>query len=413
MKLRSLISAVLLSVTALACGCNGEERSYAPPKVIIDASTSASTTSVTTADISDKASEDAAADDISDEVSEEVTEEAQEVSEPTAAELLLSEMSLREKVGQMIIARCPEKNAVSEAEEWQLGGYILFARDFKGETPDSLREIIAQYQSVSEIPMLIGVDEEGGDIVRASKYGQFREEPFPAPMELYNEGGISAVISDAAEKSDFLAELGINMNFAPVCDLPRSESDYIYDRTFGTDAAVTSECISAVVDTMNDAGMISVLKHFPGYGNNVDTHTGIAYDEHPLSEFRELDLLPFSAGIEEGAPCVMVSHNIIMCLDDALPASLSPAVHELLREELGFEGVIVTDELSMGAIEDFTGAESAAVLAVKAGNDLLCVTDYVSAIEAILAAVESGEISEERIDSSVLRILEMKEEYLM
>ena len=396
MKLRRIFSAVMLSVVALSCGCNGGEQSYSPPEISIN------TTEKTTAEPSQLPTEETVTSD---------TAETAEVSMPSAEELMLSEMSLEEKVGQMIIARCPESGAVSEAEEWHLGGYILFARDFKGETPDSLRETIAQYQAVSEIPMLIGVDEEGGDIVRASKYEQFRSEPFPSPMELYQQGGIEAVRADAEEKSAFLADLGINMNFAPVCDLPRSESDYIYDRTFGTDAEMTSDCIGAVTEQMNASGMMSVLKHFPGYGNNVDTHTGIAYDERPLSEFRELDLLPFSAGIDAGAPCVMVSHNIIMCIDDTMPASLSPAVHELLREELGFDGVIVTDELSMGAIEDFTGAESAAVRAVQAGNDLLCVTDYPTAIQAILKAVEDGDITEERIDESVLRILEMKQAY--
>ncbi len=399
MRFRNILSAMLLCAVALSCGCGGGE-SYTPPEISIN------TTSVSSVTENNVDSVEAATEESS---SEEETFES--VPELSPEEQLLAEMSLEEKVGQMIIARCPDINAVSEAEKWHLGGYILFARDFKDDTPESVREAIAGYQAVSEIPMLIGVDEEGGDIVRASKYPQFRSEPFKSPMELYESGGIAAVSEDAAEKSAFLADLGINMNFAPVCDLPRSAGDYIFDRTFGTDVGVTSECIAAVTAAMNEAGTISVLKHFPGYGNNVDTHTGIAYDERPLSEFRELDLMPFSSGIDNGAPCVMVSHNIMMCVDDEMPASLSPAVHELLREELGFDGVIVTDELSMGAIEDITGTANAAVLAVQAGNDLLCVTDYASTIEAVLSAVENGEISEQRIDESVLRILQMKEEY--
>lgn len=400
MKFPKMISALLLFTLTLNCGCGGGE-SFSPPEISINTTTSAATTSDTTLP-SDVVTAETS-------VSEDETEEQK--PEPSPAERILAEMSLEEKVGQMIIARCPEGDAAAEAEAWDLGGYILFARDFKGETPESVRAEIAGYQAASDIPMLIGVDEEGGDIVRASKYSQFRSEPFSSPMELYESGGIVAVTEDTREKSKFLLDLGINMNFAPVCDLPRREGDYIYDRTFGTDVQITAECIGSVAAAMNDEGVISVLKHFPGYGNNVDTHTGIAYDERPLAEFRELDLVPFSAGIEAGAPCVMVSHNIIMSLDDTMPASLSPAVHELLRGELGFEGVIVTDELSMGAIEDITGTANAAVLAVQAGNDLLCVTDYASTIEAIVSAVENGEISEGRIDESVLRLLSMKMDF--
>ncbi len=341
----------------------------------------------------------------------ETAESTEPAPVPDPAEEILSSMTLEEKVGQLFIGRCPDNNAPEDVTKYKLGGYILFAQDFKGGTPDSIYQQIAAYQAASDIPMLIGVDEEGGDIVRISKFDAFRSEPFPSPMELYQSGGVAAVLADTSEKCSLLASLGVNMNFAPVCDLPRSEQDYIYDRTFGTDVEITSECISAIVGEMNRSGTVSVLKHFPGYGDNADTHTGIAYDERPLSELQRLDFLPFAAGIDAGAPCVMVSHNIIVEVDNTLPASLSPAVHELLRGQLGFDGVIVTDELSMGAIEDFTDSRNAAVQAVKAGNDLLCVTDYASSIEAVLSAVQSGELSEQRINQSVLRILRLKLDY--
>ncbi len=391
-------AAVLLAVCLICCGCG--DKTYDVPDMIIPSTTASSSTVVT--EIPQSTYE------VQVPETEESTEQPVVLSRE---EEILAQMSLEEKVGQMFIGRCPESGGAEDVEKYHLGGYILFARDFKGGTPESVRADIAEYQAAAEIPLLIGVDEEGGDIVRVSKYDEFRAEPFGAPMELYAEGGIDAVTADAGEKCALLGSLGINMNFAPVCDLPRSEDDYIYDRTFGTDVEVTSDCIAAIVAEMNDNGTISVLKHFPGYGDNVDTHTGIAYDKRPLSEFRELDLLPFMAGIDAGAPCVMVSHNIVMSVDSTLPASLSPVVHELLRGELGFDGVIVTDELSMGAIEDFTGSANAAVQAVKAGNDLLCVTDYAASIEAVISAVKSGEISEERIDESVLRLLRMKAEF--
>ena len=341
----------------------------------------------------------------------ESAEQTEHEAAPTKAQLILSEMTLREKIGQMILATCPIEGAAEQAAKYNLGGYLLFAYHFRDETPDSVRTMIESFQAVSDIPMLVAVDEEGGDIVRVSKFPQYADEPFGAPMELYDSSGIPAVLQDARAKCSLLAELGINMNLAPVCDVPRSEGDYIFDRTFGTDVEVTCECIAALTAEMNDNDILSALKHFPGYGDNVDTHTGIAIDDRNLEVFFSLDLKPFEAGIRSGVPCVMVSHNIVNCMDPLMPASLSPEVHRLLREELGFEGVIMTDELTMGAIKDFTDGEDPAVAAVKAGNDLLCIAEYAEAIDAVEAAVIGGEISEAQIDGSVLRILDMKMRY--
>jgi beta-N-acetylhexosaminidase len=201
------------------------------------------------------------------------------------------------------------------------------------------------------------------------------------------------------------------MNLAPVCDVADSEQDYIYERTLGTDAKIAKAGIDGIVSRMEADGMMSVLKHFPGYGSNVDTHTGIAYDDRAMEIFENEDFLPFKAGIEAGSPCVMVSHNIVTCMDSALPASLSPKVNKVLREKIGFDGVVMTDSLSMNAITLYTGNEQAAVMAVKAGNDLLCVDDYKVQIPAVVEAVKKGEISVARIDESVRRILQMKLEY--
>lgn len=154
--------------------------------------------------------------------------------------------------------------------------------------------------------------------------------------------------------------------------------------------------------------MGSVLKHFPGYGNNTDTHTGIAIDKRSLESFRQNDFLPFESGIEAGATVVLVSHNIVNSIDSEHPASLSAAAHNILREELGFDGLIITDDLYMDAIRQYTYGEEAAVMAVMAGNDLLCCTDYETQYPAVLQAVKEGKITEERINESVLRILQTK-----
>lgn len=321
---------------------------------------------------------------------------------------ILDKMTLEEKVGQMFIARCPEKGAVQKVKEYHLGGYILFARDFEDNTKEQVKETIQSYQKQSDIPMLIGVDEEGGTVNRISRYPAFRAEPFSSPQELYKAGGFEAIEKDTVEKCTLLHELGVNLNFAPVCDVSKDPEDFIYNRSFGKDASQTAQYVTTVVDTMKEQKIVSVLKHFPGYGDNEDTHTGIAYDNRSYDDFVQSDFIPFEAGIDSGADVVLVSHNIVKSMDDQRPASLSPRVHEILREELGFSGVIVTDDLYMDGVRDFADDEQVAVMAVEAGNDLLCCTDFTVQIPAVVDAVKSGEIPEHRIDQSVIRILEMK-----
>ena len=336
--------------------------------------------------------------------------EQAEEPDPIAARAqeLLDGMTLEEKVGQMFIARCPETDAAQLAADYHLGGYILFGRDFKDKTAEQVTTDIQSCQDAAEIPLLIAVDEEGGTVNRVSSNPNLRSSPFRSPQSLYSEGGLELVRSDAQEKCRLLESLGININFAPVCDVSQDPADFIYDRTLGRDAQETSQYVAAVVETMAEEGMGSVLKHFPGYGNNTDTHTGVAYDDRPYDTFLTSDFLPFQAGIAAGVDMVLVSHNIVSAMDEASPASLSPEVHRVLREDLGFTGVIVTDDLVMDGVRDFAGDDEAAVLAVQAGNDLLCCTDFQTQVPAVLAAVESGEITEEQIDAAVLRVLTMK-----
>lgn len=321
---------------------------------------------------------------------------------------LLMVMSLEEKVGQMFIARCPENDAAQKAAQYHMGGYILFANNFKNKTKSQVISDIESYQKSSSIGMFIGVDEEGGTVNRVSLYSQFRSQPFSSPQELYEEGGFDRIISDTKEKCELLKGLGININFAPVCDVSTDKNDFIYKRTFGKDAGSTSQYIKTVVSTMSEYGIGSVLKHFPGYGNNVDTHTGIAYDKRPLSTFENSDFLPFQEGIAAGAGAVLICHNIVECMDKDLPASLSPEVHRILREDLGFEGVIITDDLYMDAIKEYFPVDKAAVMAVEAGNDLLCSSDFEEQIAAVCNAVTDGTISEDKINQSVSRILKLK-----
>lgn len=320
---------------------------------------------------------------------------------------MLDNMTIPEKVGQMFMVRVPKEYADKRVSEYHLGGYIMFGRDFDNKTKEEVINNIASWQEASDIPMLIGVDEEGGTVNRISTNTEFRSEPFKSSQELYKDGGFDLIYEDTINKANFLKELGINVNFAPVVDVSTNPDDYIYKRSFGKNANLTSEYASTVVTAMKEANIASVLKHFPGYGNNTDTHTGISIDNRSLESFKENDFLPFEAGIKAGANIVLVSHNIVTNIDSNNPASLSTRVHEILRNDLGFAGVIITDDLYMDAISKNYDS-SVAVLAILAGNDLICTTDFESQIPEVIAAVEDGTISIDRINESVRRILELK-----
>ena len=318
---------------------------------------------------------------------------------------LIASMTLEEKVGQLFLARCPGANAIEQLQKYHLGGYILFAPDTKGQTKESLAATIAAYQDASAIPMLVAVDEEGGTVCRISNVSTLRDSKFPSPRDLYNKGGMELVLSTESEKSQLLKELGINVNLGPVCDITTKSAAFMYKRSLGQSPELTGEFAARMCAVMNNNGIGSVLKHFPGYGNNTDTHTAVARDKRTLEELENCDLVPFATAIEAGCDAIMVSHTIVECLDKEYPASLSPAVHSYLRSNMVFGGVIVTDDLVMSAITDLYGDGEAAVLAVLAGNDLLCVTNYAVQYQAVLDAVQTGRIPMELLDIAVERIL--------
>lgn len=322
----------------------------------------------------------------------------------------LSTMSTEEKVGQLFFVRHHEETA-ADAAAYHLGGVLLFGRDFKGKTYEEVCAMTQTLQASARIPLLIGADEEGGTVVRASSNSNLRSSKFAAPQMVYQKGGLDALAADARDKSDFLLALGVNVNLAPVCDLSANTGDYIYARTLGLSPEKTAEGISSIVTAMKAQHIGSVLKHFPGYGGNADTHTGTALDTRPYETFLNGDFLPFRAGIDAGADSVLVSHNIVQCMDETLPASLSAPVHEILRKELHFEGVIMTDDLAMDALAAYCTDEmqgALAVLAIQAGNDMIITTDYKNQISAVIAAVKSGTISQAQLDASVARILKWK-----
>lgn len=320
----------------------------------------------------------------------------------------ISKMTTEEKVGQMFYVRCPNTNELEQINQYHIGGYILFGKDFENKTKEEVKSTIQSYQDEAKIPLFIGVDEEGGTVVRVSSNPNLRESPFLSPKDTFAIDGWDGIINDAEEKAKLLLSLGINVNMAPDCDITSDTSGFMYDRSFSDNVDDVDKFVSTVVSTSKEYHLGTVLKHFPGYGNNVDTHTGIAYDNRDYSEFTEKDFKPFIAGINAGADCILVSHNIVNCIDKNYPASLSENVHKIIRNQLNFNGVIMTDDLIMDAITEFTGDESAAVIATKAGNDLLCCSSVDTQYPAVLKAVKNNEIPINQINDSVKRILKWK-----
>ena len=318
---------------------------------------------------------------------------------------LLNTMTIDEKIAQLFLVRVPD-NSLEEVKKYQFGGYILFGKDTKNLTKDELKNKIASWQNVSKIPLLIAVDEEGGTVVRISNNKNLRETKFKSSQELYNEGGFDLIKEDTKEKNNLLYELGINVNLAPVADISTNPDDYMYKRSFGKDYTKTKEYIKTVIRASKDTNVSNVLKHFPGYGNNVDTHTGVAIDNRTLDEFRNNDFVPFIQGINDGAEAILVSHNIIENIEN-VPASLSKNVHNILKNELKFSGVIMTDDLAMSGItKNIT--ESPSVMALKAGNDLIIITDYLTGINDIKSSLNNNEINEDLINKAVLKIIAWK-----
>ena len=334
----------------------------------------------------------------------EKTTQTSETEKNKVVEERLVSMTLEEKVGQLFWARVPSSHQLEDLQSYHFGGYLLFGRDFQGQTLEDMKALTDRYQVASKIPLLIGSDEEGGTVTRISS---ILDTPFQAPMTLYHQGGMEAIRSDTRQKAELLKSVGINAGLFPVADLASNPSAFIYDRTIGQDAQTTASYVEEVVEELGKTKVGSTLKHFPGYGDNGDSHTAIIQDNRSLDELRQADFLPFRAGIDAGAGSVLVSHNILSKID-TVPSSISPKITDLLRKELHFKGVIMTDDLDMAGLANFVSQEEAAFQVIVAGNDLILGSSYQTQIPYLLKKISSGELTEERIDESVRRILTWK-----
>lgn len=362
---------------------------------------------------------------------EPATEETTEPTEPEPTlapheELaleLLEELTLEEKIWQMIFLTPDELTDTTgptiagdgtraALETYPVGGLVYFGEHII--STDQITAMVANSQSYSKIPLFICADEEGGYVSRLNKIGVV---PWTDPMEDYGEEGDEQAIYDLGTTfATGMAGVGFNLDFAPVADVITNPYNTELDtRTFSDDPAVAATMVVQMLKGLQDSNVVGCLKHFPGHGStSADSHNGKSVSDRTLEELRQVEFQPFIAGIEAGAETVMISHmSLPNVTGNEEPCEFSyKVVTEILRMELGFTGLIITDSHEMGAITKEYECGEAALRAVQAGCDVILMPrSKTEAFEAIFKAVEDGTLTEERINESVLRILGLKYKY--
>lgn len=417
MQMRSIIHrsaffiVLLLSLLLGACSFSRPQEASPLPEIspFPSKTTSPSSSAPTpTADVSQKP-----ADSTPTEVSKDLSQEVDQ---------LLSALTLEQKIGQMFFITSRfrssgEPRLLMDAtledtlKRFQPGGFILFSENLKDI--EQTVSFIKAIKEASEIPIFIGIDEEGGVVTRLNKAPQLHSTLMPEPYTIGRTKNSAYAYEASYAIGEEIRSLGFNLNFAPVADVfSNPKNKIIGKRAYSSDAETAAVMTYEAVKGAQDCGIIPVLKHFPGHGDTEqDSHTGSAVAEKSLEELEKEEFIPFKAGIDAGVDMVMTAHVLTPNLtDNNLPATLSkPVLKDLLRDQLGFEGIIITDGLEMSAISAFYPEEEAVVLAVEAGVDMLLLPkDLAKAYDAILSAVKNGRLSEERINESVRRILSVK-----
>ncbi len=334
---------------------------------------------------------------------------------------VLSQMSLEEKIGQLFIVCTDsldfyaETSVTDEMKEnlqtYQPGGIVFYS--FNLESRDQVTTFIEDMQAEVKIPMFMSVDEEGGPVSRIANHENMGTTQFPSMKEIGETEDVTKAYEVGSVIGKEISELGFNLDFAPVADVISSEENTeIGERSFGSDPELVSSMVKEVVKGLQSNNVSATLKHFPGQGSSTeDTHKGFSDMDLTIDELRGVDLIPFTEGIKAGVDFIMVSHVALSTVTgDDLPSSLSSiVVTDILRNELQFDNVIITDGMNMKSITKFFDSDEAAVKAFQAGNDMILMPDdFTSAVGGILEAVDSGKISEDDIDDAVRRILRIK-----
>lgn len=351
---------------------------------------------------------------------------------PEASALDISKMTIREKVGQMFFVR-PEaldtsihwseyaelpdyklqqvnKTMLAVNKDYPIGGMILYAHNIVDE--DQLSEFIADIRELNGSPLL-AIDEEGGRVARIANNGNFDVPKYESMAAIAKSGDPDEAYKAAFTIGSYVKKYGFDIDYAPVADVNTNpENIIIGERAFSNDPETAAEFVVSYLNGLDSAGVIGTLKHFPGHGDvKTDTHSGYAETNKTWKEMLKCEMIPFKAGIKAGAQMIMTAHIAAPKITgNDLPATLSPVIlQEKLRGELGFKGIIVTDAMDMGAITTQFGNAEAAIKSIQAGVDVvLCSREFTQVFDAVVKAVEKGEIKESRIDESVKRILALK-----
>lgn len=328
-------------------------------------------------------------------------------------------MPLEDKVAGLFIVTPEAITGVSTAvragegtqealAKYAVGGIVYFAKNM--QSSEQLKEMLDNTQLYSKYPLFIAVDEEGGSVSRVAGAG------FAGKTESAKKIGETGDANNAylagTAIGTYLADFGFNLDFAPVADLANVENSVMKDRAYGSDGATVSAFVTSMMQGLEEQGVTACLKHFPGIGSTTeDTHDGLASTDRSKEEFQANEFAVFQAGIDAGADMIMISHMAAPSLaGDNTPSTLSEeVVTNILRNELNYKGVIITDALNMSAISEYYSSEQAAVMALKAGCDMLLMPEkFEEAYNGVLEAVKNGTISEERINDSLRRIYRIK-----
>ena len=348
-----------------------------------------------------------------------ISDEADKLARQT-----LSSMTQDEKIWQLFYVTPELLTGVETAtragdstkealEKMPVGGIIYFAKNFEDRA--QTQQMLHNTKSYTKIPLFLGTDEEGGTVSRVGSNPAMGGKETPSAQSLGEQADPAAVYQAGQDISESLRAVGLNMDFAPVADVSSGSASVIGSRSFGSDAQLCASMVSVMTGSLTAGEIIPCLKHFPGYGSAItDDHYGTSILTKTLDDLEACDFLPFASGIEAGAPFVMVSHlSVPEVVGDETPSDLSSEiVTELLRNKLGFTGVIITDSHQMASITDHYTSGEAAVRALQAGVDMILMPqDLQAAFDGVKAALSDGTLTQDRIDESVLRILQVKAEY--
>lgn len=332
-------------------------------------------------------------------------------------------MSTQEKIGQLLMPafRSSEygegvdaftEDMANMISEYQVGGIILFRENIK--TPEQTRLLISELQESSSIPLWMGVDEEGGLVSRIAANPEMGFEPMGDAFEIGQTGDPERAYEMGKQLGLMLKELGFNMDFAPVADIwSNPNNTVIGKRSFGQDAQKVSQMVPEVMRGLQEQRIVSVIKHFPGHGDTQDdTHVGRAFVNRSLDELFQRELIPFEKAIDAGADAVMVAHVELPQIDEGMPATLSrKIITDILKNQMGFKGLIITDALDMNAITNQFGKGQAPLQSFLAGTDILLMPDVEAAYDELLKAYETNMMTQKWLDESVYKILFTKYRY--